>query len=223
MKSGSVCYFSGPWSPKDRILRHEDDRRFEHGTLNYMAFESTTHGLQFVQSIGIDVIGQRSRALARWLEAAFAGLHHNNGSSLVRIYEPQDEAQEKKIKVDKPMKGSTIMFNFFDMDNSVFPFERVNAIATDHGISLRTGCFCNMGVVQQATYEEAGSEHCELDRKGEKINSCSQFQSEILAAGHCGAIRLSFGLGSTFNDAYTFYLFARGLLNCGVSDLDAEN
>ena len=213
MRSGSVCYFSGPWSPKERLMRYEDERRFENGTPNYMAYESTSHGFEFVQEVGIDVIGGRARALARWLESSLSELHHDNGARVVRIYEPKDKTVQK---------GATIMFNFFDQKQSLFPYQAVSAIAAEHGVSLRTGCFCNLGVVQQATYEEAGSEHCELDRKGEKISTCSQFQSEILSAGHCGAIRLSFGLGSTFNDAYAFYLFGRGLLNRSATDLAVE-
>ncbi|MFY1828979.1 hypothetical protein ACN47A_23870, partial [Myxococcus fulvus] len=84
--------------------------------------------------------------------------------------------------------------------------------AESFGISVRNGCFCNLGAVQQATYTTAGAEHCELD-KTDKILDCKTFDDKIINKGNCGAIRVSFGLGSNFRDAYRFYLLARSLLN----------
>lgn len=202
LKSGSVCYFSGPWSPTKRILRYEDDRRFENGTPNYLSYNAVSLGLEFLLDVGVDSIRSRSYALTRWLESRLKLLRHDTGSKLVHIYPPGPER-----------KGATIMLNLYDTSNSIFPFATINQIAARNGISLRTGCFCNMGIVQHATYPEAGSEHCELDKKGEQINTCSKFQEDVLAVGNCGAIRVSFGLGSNFEDAYSFLLFVKGFLN----------
>jgi hypothetical protein len=73
--------------------------------------------------------------------------------------------------------------------------------------------------VQHATYVTAGSEHCELDKKG-KVLSCKSFDDEVLNRGICGAVRVSFGIGSNFRDAYRFYLFARSLLNIESAGLE---
>ena len=200
---GAVCYYSGPWSPTDRLLYREGEQRFEVGTPNYAAFPTIAHGFEFIAQLGLEELGARSCILARWLEAQLAELRHDikSRAPLCRVYGPSAE-----------YKGATVMLNFFDCYNAVFPHSLIRQAAECFGISVRNGCFCNLGAVQQATYTTAGAEHCELD-KTEKILDCRSFDENILNKGNCGAVRVSFGLGSNFADAYRFYLFARCLLN----------
>ncbi len=207
---GSVCYFSGPWSPTDRILYHDQGRRFEVGTPNYAAYHAVAYGFDLVSNIGIDKVRSRATALERWLEAQLQQLRHEikARTGLCQIYGPTSGA-----------KGATIMLNLFDCYNSIIPHSQIRDAAAAFGITLRNGCFCNLGTVQHATYVTAGSEHCELDKK-EKIVDCRGFDEEVLSKGICGALRLSFGLGSNFRDAYHFYVFARSLLNIEASRLE---
>lgn len=206
---GSVCYYSGPWSPTERLLYHDDGRRFEVGTPNYAAFHAITQGFQFLSQQGLEEIGGRSIALARWLEAQLSALRHSTNleTPLCRIY-----------GLSAGNRGATVMLNFFDNYNAIFPHLLIKQALESFGIIVRNGCFCNLGAVQQATYTTAGAEHCELD-KSEKILDCKSFDENILNKGNCGAIRVSFGLGSNFRDAYCFYLFAKGLLNIEVTGL----
>ncbi|WP_024890529.1 aminotransferase class V-fold PLP-dependent enzyme [Luteimonas huabeiensis] len=206
---GAVCYYSGPWSPTDRLLYHDDWKRFEVGTPNYASFHAIAQGFEFVSRLGLERIGARSATLARWLERQLAELRHDvrSRSPLCCIYGPPAEH-----------KGATVMLNFFDCDNAPIPHALIKRLAEPFGIVLRNGCFCNLGAVQHATYVSAGTEYCELD-KTEKILDCAAFDEKILEKGDCGAVRVSFGLGSNFRDAYRFYLFARCLLNVEVARL----
>jgi len=206
---GAVCYYSGPWSPTDRLLYREGEQRFEIGTPNYAAFPAITHGFEFIAELGVEQLGARSCLLARWLETQLMALRHDikSQAALCHVYGPSAEH-----------KGATVMLNFFDCYNAVFPHALVRQAAESFGITVRNGCFCNLGAVQQATYTTAGAEHCELD-KTEKILDCRSFDENILNKGNCGAVRVSFGLGSNFADAYRFYLFAKGLLNTEASRL----
>ncbi|MBJ6764847.1 aminotransferase class V-fold PLP-dependent enzyme, partial [Myxococcaceae bacterium JPH2] len=207
---GSVCYYSGPWSPTERLLHHDQGRQFEVGTPNYASFHAIAHGFEFISRIGIDTVRHRAVALARWLEAQLQPLNHDIKAKgpLCRVYGPAPET-----------KGATVMMNLFDCYNAVFSHALIKRAAESFGITLRNGCFCNLGAVQHATYTTAGSEHCELD-KTHKILDCKAFDDEILSKGTCGAIRISFGLGSNFRDAYRFYLFAKSLLNTETSRLE---
>jgi molybdenum cofactor sulfurtransferase len=207
---GAVCYYSGPWSPTDRLLPYDDGQRFEVGTPNYASFHAIAQGFEFISRLGLERLGARSTALARWLETQLLALRHDikSRTPLCRIYGPSGEH-----------KGATVMLNFFDCYNAIFSHALVERVAASFGITVRNGCFCNLGAVQQATYTTASAEHCELDRT-EKILDCKAFDDKILNKGHCGAIRVSFGLGSNFRDAYCFYLFAKCLLNTESARLE---
>ncbi|UZW62167.1 aminotransferase class V-fold PLP-dependent enzyme [Lysobacter enzymogenes] len=204
-----MCYYSGPWSPTDRLLHRDDGKRFEVGTPNYASFHAIARGFEFVSQLGVERIGARSAALARWLETQLRELRHDIKcrNPLCRIYGPAQ------------CKGATVMLNFFDCYDAVFPHALAKRVAESFGIVVRNGCFCNLGAVQQATYTTAGAEHCELD-KTEKILDCKAFDEKILDKGNCGAVRVSFGLGSNFRDAYRFYLFAKCLLNTECARLE---
>ncbi|EPK0104515.1 aminotransferase class V-fold PLP-dependent enzyme [Klebsiella aerogenes] len=209
---GAVCYYSGPWSPTERLLYREDGRQFEIGTPNYASFHAVAQGFQFLSQQGLEGIRESSTALARWLEVQLSTLRHSTrlGTPLCRVY-----------GVSAGNRGATVMLNFFDCYNAVFPHALVQRSLDRFGIIVRNGCFCNLGAVQQATYTTAGAEHCELD-KTEKILNCRDFDEHILNKGNCGAIRVSFGLGSNFRDAYCFYLFAKGLLNTEAAGLEGS-
>ncbi|MFI8415603.1 aminotransferase class V-fold PLP-dependent enzyme [Serratia sp. NPDC078593] len=208
---GAVCYYSGPWSPTERLLYHDDGRRFEVGTPNYASFYAIAQGFQFLSRWGLEEIRVSSTALARWLELKLSELRHSTmlETPLCQVY---------GLSVEK--KGATVMLNFFDCYNAIFPHDLVKRVLERFGIIVRNGCFCNLGAVQQATYTTAGVEHCELD-KTEKILDCKAFDDKILNKGNCGAIRVSFGLGSNFRDVYCFYLCAKGLLNTEAAGLEA--
>ncbi|WP_082683219.1 aminotransferase class V-fold PLP-dependent enzyme [Entomohabitans teleogrylli] len=207
---GSVCYYSGPWSPTERLLYRDDGRRFEVGTPNYASFHAIAQGFDFLSRLEPEDIGARSTALARWLEARLSELRHSTKlrTPLCNIY---------GLSVGN--RGATVMLNFFDCYNAIFPHALIRQALERYGIIVRNGCFCNLGAVQQATYTTAGAEHCELD-KTEKILDCRTFDDKILNKGSCGAIRVSLGLGSNFRDVYRFYLFAKGLLNSDAAGFE---
>ena len=226
---GAVCYYSGPWSPTDRLLFRDGPQRFEIGTPNYGAYESIHLGFNFIKSVGIEQIAAQSCALARWLEKSLTALYHTakHQTPLCRVYGPPTTSTSTTTDADGNTttsissdnggrKGATVMLNFFDCYGAVISHALVRRAADKYGITVRNGCFCNLGAVQQATYATAGAEHCELDKK-EKILDCGAFDSKILNKGDCGAVRVSFGPGSTFTDAYNFYLFGKGLLNVEAS------
>lgn len=208
---GGVCYYSGPWSPTDRLLYRDAGQRFEVGTPNYAAFPAIARGFEFIAAMGgVEALAKRSSALAAWTDTRLSSLRHRikGDLPLCRIYGPPPA-----------LKGATLMLNFFDCYGSIMPHARIKRAAERFGITLRNGCFCNLGAVQQATYATAGAEHCELDKTG-KILDCKTFDEKILEKGDCGAVRISFGLGSNFADAYRFCLFASCLLDTDVSGLE---
>ncbi len=174
---------------------------FEDGTLNYLSIPAVEIGLRHLAAIGMDAIETRVRGLTGWLLRQLLALVHGNGRPLVRIYGPATTT----------MRGGTVTLNFYDPDGGLLDYRRVEELAAEAGMSLRTGCFCNPGAGETAegiteddiTAAVASAEDMTLPRFLQFVTHRS--------GRSAGAIRVSFGLASTFDDAYRFAAFAAGL------------
>ena len=111
------------------------------------------------------------------------------------------------------MRGATVTLNFYDPKGHPIDHRRVDALASAANISLRTGCFCNPGAGEVAhglTREEME----EAFRNAERM-TFDQFLAVIERVGgkSAGAVRVSLGLATNFDDVYRFVDFARGFLD----------
>ena len=113
---------------------------FEDGTVNYVNLPAVEIGLRFLDRIGIETIHTRVAALGAWLLDSLGTLKHTDSSPAAVIYGPRKWEQ----------RGATIAFNFLRPDGSVVDERYVDRIASEHNISLRTGCFCNPGAGEVA-------------------------------------------------------------------------
>jgi selenocysteine lyase/cysteine desulfurase len=184
----------------------DDESAFEDGTLNFLSIPDVEFGLDWVASIGIDVIHARVESLTGWVLERLAALRHDNGQPLVRVYGPPTAER----------RGGTIAFNFLHPDG-VPVDERLVAIeAADAGLSLRTGCFCNPGAGEGAFGITRWTLRGAIFRQ---IKTIDQYLDAMrLPTG--GAVRISFGLASNAADAERFLAFAaETYLNRGAHDL----
>lgn len=179
---------------------HEGAEAFEDGTLNYLTLPAVEISLKHIASIGYEAIHKRVACLTGWLLKELAALHHDSGEALIHIYGP----------LEMDMRGGTIALNFFDSCGHYIDHRVVEARANEVRISLRTGCFCNPGGGEVA-----------LGLTASDINTCFTGHNRMtfddfrmcLNDRSTGAVRVSVGLVSTFEDAYKLLCFARGLLN----------
>ncbi len=181
----------------------DSEAAYEDGTVDYLNLPAIHIGLEYIDSIGVELIHERVAALTGWLLEQLTSLRHSNGAPLVRIYGP----------VDTESRGGTVAFNFYDPDARLVDYHRVEELATQENISLRTGCFCNPGAGEMAhglTAEEMRGAF-----QNEERMTLNQFQA-ILLSKHkksAGAVRVSLGIASNFADVYGFLGFAAGFLN----------
>jgi selenocysteine lyase/cysteine desulfurase len=172
----------------------------EDGTLNYLSIPAVEIGLRHLQAIGMDVIGERVRCLTGWMLEALLAMRHGNGHPMVRIYGP----------ATTEARGGTVTLNLYDPEGHLLDYRRVEELAGEEGISLRTGCFCNPGAGEAA---EGLTEEDMLAALalGEDVNLYS-FQRLMQGRGHksAGAIRASIGLVSNFADVWRFVRFVDG-------------
>jgi molybdenum cofactor sulfurtransferase len=181
---------------------------FEEGTVNYLNIPAVEIGLKHIESIGMEVISTRVKCLTGWLIDQLLTLRHSNGRPLIQIYGPANMER----------RGSTVQFNFFDVDGNRVDCNHMEALANQELISLRAGCHCNPGAREVAlgfTREELAV--CFTDKE---TLSYEQFL-HVIDSKTTGALRASIGVASTFGDVYAFVQFARRFVDQPLSAIVA--
>jgi selenocysteine lyase/cysteine desulfurase len=197
----------------DGFYRAPDAAAYEDGTVDYLSIPAVEYGLAHLESVGVERVRERVRCLTAWLLARMGELRHGNGRPMVRVHGPA--APEAR--------GGTIAFNLLDPDGHCYDIRRVEELANEERISLRTGCFCNPGA-GEATYgltaEQIGSffhlaEGMSFDELRARIRE--SFGLEV------GAIRVSVGIASNFTDVQRFLAFAATFRDRASSEVGAAD
>lgn len=182
---------------------------FEDGTVDYLGLPGVTLGLRHLQRIGIDAIHDRVMALAGWLLGEMRALRHENGAPMARIFGPEDTRG----------RGATIAFYLLDPGGAVYDVYRLERLAGERRISVRTGCFCNPGDGEVAH-----------DITPDEMEQCFSAPELAVTLQHCqhliedttgkvpNTIRASLGVASDFADVYRFMDFLAGFRNLSASE-----
>lgn len=173
---------------------------FEDGTLDYTGIPAVEIGVEHLEAAGIDRIHERVRCLAGWLIEKLTALTHASGRPLITLYGPR--ATDRR--------GGTLTMNFFDGTGLFIDHQEIERRASQAGISLRSGCFCNPGAGELAL----GLSHGELQTCFARSHARMSYNDfrRCIDGKSSGAVRVSAGIASTFADAYAFVRFAEGLL-----------
>jgi selenocysteine lyase/cysteine desulfurase len=186
-----------------------DEGAFEDGTVDYLNLPAVATGLDFLDGIGRDAVHQRVGCLTRWLLEALTGLRHRNGRRLVEIHGP----------VDGRERGGTIAFFVRDPDGRVVDDQRIEELANQARISLRTGCFCNPGAGEVAHGLGPG----DMARWFGRADAMSFLElRDRLSAEHghtLSAVRISVGVATNFADVYRFVCFLQGFADRTASEI----
>lgn len=186
----------------DKYYMADGASAFEDGTIDYLNIPAVEIGLKHLETVGYEIIGERVRSLTGWLLDNLNAMKHSNGAPFVHIYGPT-AVQER---------GGAVAINFYDENNQPLDHRFIEQKANEANISLRTGCFCNPG---------AGEVALEISRVELDVCFTQPGHEDRLTFDdfrHCidgkssGAVRISVGMVTNFNDIQSFLAFARGLL-----------
>ncbi len=169
---------------------------FEDGTLDYTNIPAVDFGLQFLEEVGIQTIHERAECLAGWLIDRLVEMRHADGRRMILLYGPQETRG----------RGGTVTLNFVDARGKVIDHDAIEARANETGISLRTGCFCNPGAGESAL-GISRDEIVSCFRKTPESMSYDDFR-KCIDGKSTGAVRVSVGVASNFNDVQAFLDFA---------------
>jgi selenocysteine lyase/cysteine desulfurase len=185
----------------DRHILASGEARFEDGTPNYLGVPALDYGFDIVESVGIDRIHDHVAALTGWLIDHLLALRHGNGRPLVHIYGPTSTER----------RGGTLALNLFDAAGRVIEHGRIEAMARERRMSIRTGCFCNPGAGEAAL----GISKSEIDAclaQGGEAATQAEFRRCVATGEGDGAVRVSVGLATNQADVEAFVQLASALL-----------
>ena len=187
----------------DKYYLADGHTAFEDGTPNYLDIPAVEIGLKHIESIGYDAIHERVKCLTGWLLDNLTQMKHSTGEPLARIYGPTSMKE----------RGGAVTVNFFNKDGQAFDHRFIESEANRVNISLRTGCFCNPGAGEIAL----GISRVELDvcfttPGHEDRLSLNDFRL-CIDGKNSGAVRISVGMVTNFNDVQAFLHFCKGLLS----------
>jgi len=170
-----------------------DEARFEDGTPSFQQIPDLEFGLAWISRIGIDRIHQRVTCLTGWLLDRLAALRHGNGEPMARIYGP----------VTTRDRGGVVAFNLLDPGGRIVDERAVAQDTAAAGISIRTGCFCNPGVIEGVFQLTTANWRTALRGAARTMD---QYLG-LLGMPSGGALRASVGLASTVGDVERFLAF----------------
>jgi len=187
----------------DKYYLAEGHAAFEDGTVDYLNIPAVEIGLKHIESNGIENIQERVRCLTGWLLDNLTVMKHSTGVPLVKVYGP----------TSTEARGGAVTVNFFDKDGKAIDHRAIEEAANKVNISLRTGCFCNPGAGELAL----GISRLELDvcfhgPGHEQRLTLDDFRN-CIDGKSSGAVRISAGMITNFNDIQGLLLFANSLLS----------
>jgi selenocysteine lyase/cysteine desulfurase len=196
----------------DKYYLADGHQAFEDGTVDYLNIPAVEIGLRHLEAIGYPIIHERVRSLTGWLLDNLTRMTHTTGVPLVRVYGP----------ITNEMRGGAVAVNFLDRNGQAIDHRTIETEAGKSNISLRTGCFCNPGAGEMAL----GISRVELDvcftRPGHESRLSLDDFRLCIDGKNSGAVRISIGMVSNFQDVQAFLHFARRLLNVEFASLGAE-
>ncbi len=183
---------------------------FEDGTVDYLSLPAVEIGLQHIERIGMETIHERVTCLSGWLLENLRALRHTNGQNMVQLHGPETTDQ----------RGATIAFNFLDPQGLMLHYQRIEELAAEHRISLRTGCFCNPGAGEIA-YGMTDMQMRAIFAAGKPYSFLELYELMHQQGKDLGAIRISVGLATTFRDVFRFMDFAASLRDQTIDTIGA--
>lgn len=180
---------------------------YEDGTLNFASAQAVSHGLNFLNRIGIDEIKQHCSQLGERLINHMSKLRHTNGSPLIRFYGGS--------QLDY---GNARAFNILNNQGELVSYEDIEARSAKAGISIRGGCFCNPGCAESALELPPDTMAKCFNHMQDQAFSYKKL-AQCLERSSVGALRVSWGLANNQQDIDHFIEFLKSLTDSQVSTL----
>ncbi|KAK3995503.1 pyridoxal phosphate-dependent transferase [Cladorrhinum sp. PSN332] len=143
-------------------------------------------------------VSRHTTALVVRLYNGMKALRYPNGRSLCKIY-----MDEGGVYGDSRRQGAAVAFNVFGPDGRYESYARVEGLANERGIYVRSGGICCPG----GLYTALQYEPWQLNRARSAGHHCGPNGMSIINELPTGVVRVSLGAMSTVKDVDTFLAF----------------
>jgi selenocysteine lyase/cysteine desulfurase len=183
---GTVDYVS---VALDRRQLRPSHAGFEDGTPDFLGIAALDAGFDLRDAVGAGPLLRHVQSLTAALIDGLLALRHAGGEPMVRIYGPSD--------LDR--RGGSVAFNVLDRGGRPIPYGLVEDRASNAGVHLRGGCFCNPGAAEAAFgLDPARMSRCLDEAAGDF--SIGALQRCVGRDTAVGAVRASAGMATQRRD-----------------------
>lgn len=185
------------------VMRKRDrvEQWLEDGTTSFLGISALRHGFALINRIHLPNLNMHTGALTKYFANTLAGLKHENEVTVCVLHGNHDLDRVKYWGQDCN-QGPIVTFNLKRADGSWVGHREVEKLAALENIQLRTGCFCNPG----ACAKYLGLSQEDLVANFESGHVCWDDQ-DVIHGRPTGAVRVSFGYMSTFEDCWVVIKF----------------
>jgi len=168
----------------------EGARAFEDGTPDFLGICAVTHGLAFLQRVGVARIHEHVASLTMSLIDGLQRLEHRNGCAVARVYGPNAASA----------RGGSVAFNVVGPTGHPTSYALVETRARERGVALRGGCFCNPGCAESAFGFDARRAREAMLAAAHEGFTIERFATHMERDVAVGAIRASVGMANNARD-----------------------
>ncbi|PWA45494.1 molybdenum cofactor sulfurase [Artemisia annua] len=208
----------------DFVKRREGiEESFEDGTLSFISIASIRHGFEILNTLTTISISRHTSSLARYTRNMLLALRHADGEEVCKIYGMEYIKMQLHrnnyllFQAVYSGLGPVVSFNLKRPDGSWVGHREVEKLASLSGIQLRVTFIASLFLPLNMAYAfiVVVFTFCVLCIDRVLLQSWCMFQAghvcwddyDILNGKPTGAVRVSFGYMSTFEDAWKFMNF----------------
>lgn len=197
------------------VPREEPHEYLEDGTLHYQGIAALRRGFEYWKNAlgGVGNLKRTLTALTRQLVEMLKDLVHSDSGLPVCIlygsHHHNDDNGDADGEQDNKyvLNGPVVAFNVTWSDGTLVGFNDVLRRARDkeYRITLRGGCFCNIGACQHHLHMSAE----DVEQHFRSGRSCWNSEIDLVEGKYTGALRASLGMGSTLEDCLALACFIK--------------
>ncbi|CAK9203239.1 unnamed protein product [Sphagnum troendelagicum] len=184
--------------------RDRTEQWLEDGTASFLSIVALRHGFAVINRLQPQNISRHTGSLTSYMATKLTGLKHGNGTPVCILYGNHHHNNDDDHHHQACNQGPIVTFNLKRADGSWVGYREVEKLAALSNIQLRTGCFCNPGAC--AKYLQLSQ--LDLRTNYEAGHVCWD-DHDVINGQPTGAVRVSFGYMSTFEDCLAVIRFIR--------------